>query len=85
MDGPISSTAASTMSFSVESLSIYITRTMTSSTGAITPPPRTKDPNVYVGVNPTVSSIRAMVSNMLGTPLGFDGASTPSTTGSSHS
>ncbi|CAF4331510.1 unnamed protein product [Adineta steineri] len=58
---------------------------MTPSIGAVTPPPRTKDSNVLVGVNPTVSSIRAMVLTMLGTPPGFDRTSTPSTAGDSHS
>lgn len=85
MDGPTSSTVASTVSFIAESLSPDITRTMNPSTGAVTPPPRTRDLNVYVGVNPTMSSIRAMVSNMLGTPRSFDGASTPSTIGVFHS
>ena len=84
-DGLTSSTAASTMSFTIESLSPDITRTMTPSTGVVTPPPRTRDFNYSVGVNPIVSSIRAMVSTMLGTPPGFDGASTPSTIGASHS
>ena len=82
MDGPTSSTAASTVSFTVESLS---PRTMTLSFDTVTPPPRTRDSNVYVNVNPTVSSIRATVSTMLGSPPRFDRTSTPSTTGDSHS
>ncbi|CAF4203973.1 unnamed protein product [Adineta steineri] len=58
---------------------------MNPSTSAVTPPPRTRDSNVFVGVNPIMSSIRAMVSTMLGTSLRFDRTSTPSTIGASHS
>ena len=85
MDEPTSYTMDSTVSFTVEILSPDITRTMTPSTGVVTPPSQTRDPNIFVGVNPTVSSIRAMVSTMLGTPPGFDGASTPYIVGASHS
>ena len=85
MDRPTSSTMASTMSFIVESLSLDITRTINPSTAVVTPPPHTRDYNRSVGATPIVSSIRAMVSTMLGTPSSFDGASTSSIVGASHS
>ena len=45
---------------------------------------RTRDSDVSTNVNPTVSSIRAMVSTMLGTPLGSNRTSSPFTLGASH-
>ena len=77
MQGP-TSTIASSVSFTAESSS------PTQTSGMVTPQ-RTRDPDVSVNVNPTVSSLRVMVSTMLGTPLGFNITSTPFTTGVSHS
>ena len=47
-------------------------------------PSQTRDSDVSTNVNPTVSSIRAMVSTMLGTPLGSTRAPSPFTLGASH-
>jgi hypothetical protein len=77
MEGP-TSTTTSMVSFNAKSLS------PTHTSGMVTPQ-RTRDSDISVNVNPTVSSVRDMVLTMLGTPLRFNRTSTLFTTGASHS
>ena len=77
MEG-LTCTVASMVYFTTESLS------PTQTYGMVTTQ-RTQDSDASVNVNPTISSARAMVSTMLGTPLRFNRTSTPFTIGVSHS
>jgi hypothetical protein len=85
MNGSTSSTVASIVSFTAESISPNTVGTMISSIVGVTPPPSTRNPNLYVGATPTVLIIEAMFFTMLGTPSSTDGVSTSSTIGASHS
>lgn len=76
MEGP-SSTAASSVSFTAETTSPAHTSDMVTSS-------RTQDSDVSTNVNLAILSIRAMVSTMLGTPLGPTRILSPFTLGASH-
>ena len=71
------STAASSVSFTIESTSPTHTSYMVT-------PSCTRDFDVSINVNPTVTSIRPIVSTMLGTPLGSTRDSSPFSLGTSH-